>query len=63
VLLGHDGPDGKAIFEPQAIEKDGKPVSPAQQRLDRWHEAMAQRYLHCSYYPWSAAVKDLPPPE
>jgi hypothetical protein len=34
-----------------------------QQRLDRWHEAMAQKYWHSSYYPWSAAVKETPPPE
>jgi hypothetical protein len=62
-LLGHAGPDARIVFEPQSVDRSGKAVPPHQQRLDRWHEAMAQKYWHSSYYPWSAAVRETPPPE
>jgi hypothetical protein len=52
--------DGK--FEPLPRDRNGKAVSLKQQGLDRWHEAMAQRYWHAPYFPWSATVKESPPP-
>jgi hypothetical protein len=62
-LYGHTGPDGGMVYEPSEIDRKGKAVSPRQQRLDRWHEAMAQKYWHSSFYPWSAAIRELPAPE
>ncbi len=59
VLYG-SSTDGKLV--PMPFDRNGKPVSPQQQKLDRWHEAMAQRYWHSPYYPWSSAVEELPPP-
>ncbi len=63
ILRGHPGLDGTMVFEPQPIDSKGRTISPQQQKLDRWHEDMAQKYWHSSPYPWSAAVKETPPPE
>lgn len=60
VLYASD-PNGE--FEPQLVDRQGKPVSPQQHKLDQWHAAMAQRYRHAPYYPWSPAVLESPPPE
>jgi hypothetical protein len=57
------GPDGKQFTEISAIDRKGKAVSPRQQKVDRWHEAMAQKYWHAPYYPWSAAPKKRLSPE
>ena len=63
VLHGDAGPDWKFVYKPQPIDRNGKAVPPHQQKLDQWHEAMAQKYWQSSYYPWSATVRETPPPE
>lgn len=63
VLRGRQRPDGTVVFEPTSKDRAGKAVSERQQRLDRWHEAMARRYWHASPYPWSRPPEILPPPE
>jgi hypothetical protein len=63
VVWGRLAPDGKRVYEPSTVDRNGKSVSPRQQRIDRWHEAMAQKYWHSAFYPWSAPVEELLPPE
>lgn len=63
VLYSRAGPGAKLVVYHRAVDRNGKAVSSHQQRMDRWHEAMAQEYWHASYYPWSGAVKEIPLPE
>jgi hypothetical protein len=62
-LYGHVGADGTMTFAPSSLDRDGKPVTPHQQRMDRWHEQMAQRYWHAAARPWLNVTLDPPPPE
>jgi hypothetical protein len=63
VLYGHSGPDGKMIYAPSSVDQDGRPITPRQQLIDRWHEQMAQRYWRAARYPWLDVAPDPPPRE
>lgn len=55
--------DGKFTLEVRAVDRGGNPPSTRQQRLNRWHAAMAEKYWRSANYPWSPPVKETPPPE
>jgi hypothetical protein len=63
VLYGHSGPDGEMIYVPSSVDQKGRPVTPRQQIIDRWHEQMAQRYWRAARYPWLDVALDPPPRE
>src|SRR4051794_8772311 len=58
VLWGHPGPDGEYVYEPTSHDQQGKPVSARQQRIDRWHESLAQRYWNAARSPWLPVPPD-----
>ena len=60
-LYGTVGADGTMTFVPAAQDRNGKPVLPHQQKMDRWHEQMAQRYWHAAAHPWLDVTLDPPP--
>jgi len=62
-LYGMVGADGTMIYVPSASDRNGWPVSPHQQRLDRWHEQMAQKYWRAARHPWIDVALDPPPSE
>ncbi len=62
-LYGMVGADGTMMYAPSSRDRNGKPVTPYQQRLDRWHEQMAQRYWRASRHPWLDVALDPPPRE
>jgi hypothetical protein len=57
------GPDGAAVLWPSGVSQNGRPVPPGQQRLDRWHVQMMQKYLRAARYPWLDVVEVSPPRE
>lgn len=60
-LYGRVGADGTMMFVPSASDRNGKPVTPHQQKMDRWHEQMAQRYWRAARHPWLDVLLDPPP--
>jgi hypothetical protein len=62
-LYGIPGADGTMLYVPSSRDRNGKPVTPYQQRMDRWHEQMAQRYWRASRHPWLDVALDPPPRE
>jgi hypothetical protein len=62
-LHGMVGADGTMMYVPSSLDRNGKPVTPHQQRMDRWHEQMAQRYWRAARHPWLDVALDPPPRE
>jgi hypothetical protein len=62
-VYGMVGTDGTMTYVPSSLDRNRKPVTPHQQRMDRWHMQMAKRYLHAAARPWLEVTLDLPPPE
>jgi len=62
-LYGMVGGDGTMMYVPSSLDRNGRPVTPHQQRMDRWHEQMAQRYWHAARHPWLDVALDPPPRE
>jgi hypothetical protein len=60
-LYGMVGADGTMTYVPSSLDRNGKPVTPHQQRIDRWHEHMARRYWHAAARPWLDVTLDPPP--
>jgi hypothetical protein len=63
MLDGALGADGTMTYIPSSVDQNGKPVTPHQQRMDRWHEEMAQRYWRAARRPWLGVALDPPPHE
>jgi hypothetical protein len=63
-LHGIPGPDGAITTTyVSSLDRNGKPVAPHQQRMDRWHKETAERYWHAALRPWVNVTLDPPPPE
>ena len=62
-VYGMVGTDGTMTYVPSSLDRNRKPVTPHQQRMDRWHMKMAKRYLHVAARPWLEVTLDSPPPE
>jgi hypothetical protein len=62
-LYGKVGADGKVMYIPSFLDRNGRPVAPHQQRMDRWHEQMAQRYWRAARHPWLDVTLDPLPRE
>jgi hypothetical protein len=60
-LYGMVGADGTFMYVPSSLDRNGKPVTPHQQRMDRWHEQMTQRYWRSARHPWLDVTLDPPP--
>jgi len=54
-----DGDGTKSI--PTSSDRNGKPLATHQQRLDRWHLEMAQKYRNAARRPWLEPAVDTPP--
>jgi hypothetical protein len=61
VVYAHSGPEGATILVPSSVDWAGKPVTPRQQILDRWHLQMFQKYLRAARYPWLDVTPDATP--
>lgn len=63
-IHGIPGPDGE-IERTYISSQDpnGKPVTTRQQRMDRWHKVVAERYWHADLRPWVNVTLDPQPPE
>jgi hypothetical protein len=62
-LFGTVGADGTMMYVPSSLDRNGKRVTPYHQRMDRWHEQVAQRYWRASRHPWLDVALDPPPRE
>ena len=62
-LYGTVGADGTMLYVPSSLDRNGRPVTPHQQRMDRWHEQMAHRYWHAARHPWLDVTLDPLPRE
>ena len=60
-LYGRVGADGTMLYVPSSLDRNGKPVTLHQQRMDRWHEQMAQRSWDAARHPWLDVALDPPP--
>ncbi|MBV9510926.1 MAG: hypothetical protein JO303_11665 [Caulobacteraceae bacterium] len=63
ILFGAPGADGRYVYEPTDHGQSGELITARQKRLDRWHEAMAQKYWQAARYPWLPVARDPPRPE
>jgi hypothetical protein len=57
------GADGRMSYVPSGRDRSGTRLTPHERKMDRWHEKMAQRYLHAARYPWLDVTLDPPPAE
>jgi hypothetical protein len=62
-MYGMVGADGMMRYVPSSWDRNGKPVTPHEQRMDRWHEQMAQRYWRAARRPWIEVALEPSPRE
>jgi hypothetical protein len=63
ILFGAPRADGRYVNEPTHHGQRGELITERQQRLDRWHEALAQKYWQAARYPWLPVPPDMPRPD
>ena len=63
VLAGSLAPDVTDIYEPLAVDHQGRSVSAHQRDINEWHEGLAQKYWHAARYPWLPVAPDSSPPD
>jgi hypothetical protein len=58
-----NGADGTTKYIPTSSDPDGRPLTAQQQRSDRWHLEMSQKYWNAARHPWLEVAVDRPPGE
>jgi hypothetical protein len=63
VMYGTPGPDRTMTFSLSSHDRNGRPLPPQQQIIDRWHFQMKERYRRAAVRPWLPIEPDPPEPE
>jgi hypothetical protein len=63
LMVGFRRPDGTTTMVPANVDAAGKPLTPYQEKVDRWHWEMAERYPRATHFPWAEVTVDPPPDE
>jgi len=62
VLYRQIGTDGKMTYTLAGVDHQGRPLTAGQREIDRWHEAMYQKFLRALRQPWRNVPPGPPPP-